>query len=156
MNSSDFWTLATVLESSLMTGRESKAALNKVIEKANVDWEINAPIENLERLKNQISTLGELKSEDTIKNIDNALIKLKEKLKEIKEGTAPEKEEAGQKIESKDKKAEATDFIFNNGFNYGEISSFVGGNIEYGGQLHSHVVNRWDIAVGREFLRKLN
>ena len=46
-----------------------------MIEKANVDWEIDAPIENLERLKNQISTLGELKSEDTIKNIDNALIR---------------------------------------------------------------------------------
>ncbi|MEI7765468.1 MAG: TRAFs-binding domain-containing protein [bacterium] len=154
MNSGDFWTLATVLESSLMTGRESETALNKVIEKSNVDWEINAPIENLERLKNQIGTLGGLKSENIIKNIDNALTKLKEKLKEIKEGTVSEKENTDQKIESKDKKAEATDFIFNNGFNYGEISSFVGGNIEYGGQLHSHVVNRWDISVGREFLKK--
>lgn len=154
MNSGDFWTLATVLESSLMTGRESESALNKVIEKANVDWEINAPIENLEHLKNQISTLEGLESENLIKNIDNALTKLKEKLKGIKEGAVPEKEKADQKIESKDKKVEATDFIFNNGFNYGEISSFVGGNIEYGGQLHSHVVNRWDISVGREFLKK--
>jgi|GEM_PF-2881715 len=154
VNSGDFWTLATVLESSLMTGRKSESVLNKVIEKANVDWEINAPIENLERLKNQINTLEELTSGDIIENIDNALIKLKEKLKEIKGGAESEKEKVAQKVESKDKKTEATDFIFNNGFNYGEISSFVGGNIEYGGQLHSHVVNRWDISVGREFLKK--
>lgn len=154
MNSGDFWTLATVLESSLMTGRESESALNKVIEKANVDWEINAPIENLERLKNQIGTLEEVKSENIIRNIDNALTKLKEKLKEIKEETVSKKEKVTQNVESKDKKTEATDFIFNNGFNYGEISSFVGGNIEYGGQLHSHVVNRWDISAGREFLKK--
>lgn len=152
MNSADYWTLATTLESSLMTGRESETALNKVIENANVEWEINAPIENLERLKNQIGSLNDGGFDGTISNVDNALTKLRERLAEINDGVTHEAK-TDQKIESGDK-IEATDYIFSNGFNYGEISSFVGGNIEYGGQLHSHVVNRWDIAVGREFLAK--
>ncbi len=154
MNSGDFWTLATLLESSLMTGRESVTALNKVIDKANVDWEINAPIENLERLKNQLDSLGNPEFDSTTRNIENALTKLKEKLREIKDGVTTEKETNPQGLETKDNRTEVTDYIFNNGFNYGEISSFVGGNIEYGGQLHAHVVNRWDIGVGREFLKK--
>ena len=51
---------------------------------------------------------------------------------------------------------EATRKISEMGFNYGEIkSNYVGGNIRFGGQLHDHVVNRWDIEVAQDILKYL-
>lgn len=44
--------------------------------------------------------------------------------------------------------------LFAIGFRFGEIkSNDVGGNIDFGGQLHAEVANRWDFAVAREILR---
>ncbi len=53
--------------------------------------------------------------------------------------------------------SEVTKEVFDRGFYFGEIkSNSVGGNIQYGGQLQTRVVNRWDYNIARGILNHLH
>lgn len=150
IQSNDFWTVTTMLESSVLQGKQDERLLDRVLDLAQVDWEINAPIENLNRLKtqlNQFSSLGN--SDELIKNIDWATEKLEERKEQLRANG-----DRAKNNENKEKNS-SSDEILKNGFSYGEIASFSGGNINYGGQLHDHVVNRWDVDVTKKLLNHL-
>jgi len=153
INSNDFWTLATMLESSVITGNKDENILQKVMQRTEAGWEIDAPIQNLQKLKEQLSNFqntDEFKA--VVENINWVLEKLKEKASEISSDVSGKGEGAKKEVGKSSEEAKATEMIFAKGFSYGEISSFAGGNIRYGGQLHDHVVNRWDIGVARGIL----
>ncbi len=155
--SNDFWALATMLETSVLSGKQTDKILAKVIEKASAEWEIQAPIDNLKKLKDQLQNMGDkLPSVKGIQEkIDSVLIHFEGKSKALTEKSnyefnVPENETREEKSLKK-----ITEQLFNKGFSYGEITTFIGGNIEYGGQLHSHTVNRWDISVARSVIEHL-
>lgn len=80
--SDDFWTLATMLEVSVILESDRVAKLLPlVLEKATVDWELQAPIKNLRELKRQIELYGDRleNKEGKIKKIDEALTALERK-----------------------------------------------------------------------------
>ena len=145
IQSNDFWTVTTMLEASILQGKQNERLLNRVLDLAQVDWEIDAPIENLSRLKVQLNQFSSLANKNKlIKNIDWAIEKLEKCKKQLQSGNKQNNENK-EEISPENK-------ILRNGFSYGEIASFSGGNIDYGGQLHDHVVNRWDIDVAKKIL----
>jgi hypothetical protein len=154
MQSNDFWTLATMLESALITGRddEADAALPRLTEKAAAEWEIAAPIDNLLRLRGQLQALGLSLpgSERRIARIDRAVQVLQQRLATLHEPRVAGAAAPAAPSVAAQKAAK----LFSIGFRFGEIkSNDVGGNINFGGQLHSEVANRWDFLVARELLR---
>lgn len=149
--SNDFWTVTTMLESSILQGEQNKRVLDRVLDLAQVSWEIDAPIQNLNRLKNQLEQfLPSQNIENIIKNIELTNIKLEKRKEEIQNGSDRTKGSEEREEES------LSNQIFENGFSYGEIASFSGGNINYGGQLHDHVVNRWDVDLTKQILEELD
>jgi hypothetical protein len=155
LQSNDFWTLATMLESAIITGRddEAAAALPRVAEKAEAEWEISAPIDNLLRLRGQMEALGDRLpgSQRMLARIDRAVQVLRERLLTLHEPMTAAPAAPAAAPSDAARKAEK---LFKIGFRFGEIkSSDVGGNINFGGQLHTEVATRWDFAVAREILR---
>lgn len=167
--SADFWTLATLLESSVIADLDNPRILNNVLRKANQLWEIESPIKNLVNLKKQLESLQNSSTEQLdgesvnsvninkiIENIDLALVPLENRRSILAELTEAGSSESEKSIEIDDPDLKTTEKIFKSGFSYGEIATFVSGNIEFGGQLQSHIVNRFDVKMARGIIESMN
>jgi GGDEF domain-containing protein len=165
LHSSDFWTLTTLLESATITGqdREISAVLPKVLANANVEWMVQAPIDNLVKLRDQLKTLPSAGTPERVARIDGVIDALQHRLETLTEKV--------QVPTAKSRGAQLAESVLNQGHSFAEMArrlsengwalgaittSSVGGNIPFGGQLHSAIVNRWDFTVGRDFLGHLH
>jgi hypothetical protein len=154
LQSNDFWTVTTVLEAAIVNGRddEAAAALPRVLATASAAWEIQAPIDNLLQLRGQANALGSrlAGSEKLVARIDAVVAALNDRKENLSRPLPAQPRVVAKDTPAARKAAK----LFAIGFRFGEIkSNDVGGNINFGGQLHSEVANRWDFAVARELLR---
>ncbi|HAM36873.1 MAG TPA: hypothetical protein DEB40_10595 [Elusimicrobia bacterium] len=156
LESGDFWTLATILESSVILGwdQEVQQALPKVMSKASAEWEIQAPIENLERLRGQIAQAGDRwpQGAQKIRRLDAVIATLRQRLGSLHQKVSDAPAHARRATAAARKAAKLLDI----GFSFGEIkSTALSGNVRFGGQTHEQMVNRWDFAVVRAILKHL-
>lgn len=141
----DFWTAATLLESSIFAGEVTPQMVQHCLETSQHDWELGATIGNLKGVAETIS--AQLASG----KLDEAMT---ERLTNILNTINGNEGNAGvlAVLEGKEPISAEThrtpnDAILNSGFMYGETTTLIGGNIQFGGQLQAHTVNRFDVNV---------
>ncbi|MDR1300817.1 MAG: DUF4071 domain-containing protein [Candidatus Nomurabacteria bacterium] len=144
---SDYWTAATLLESSVFTGEINDDYINHCIETYENDWELDSTISNLESIAETIrgfQSKPELDDamRDRLSHTVDAITKDDGVLSRLK--TALESAHIKTGVD-----ARGADTILDFGFMYGETTTLIGGNIQFGGQLQSHIVNRFDTGVAK-------
>lgn len=148
---SDFWTAATLLESSIFAGEVTAQMVEHCLETSENDWELEATIGNIRGVANTIT--DQLASGEQ----DEATY---ERLRQIVDTINGTEEapgvlailEAGGYEASIESAPTSNDSIIENGFMYGETTTLIGGNIEFGGQLQAHIVNRFDVKVAHSVM----
>lgn len=147
---SDYWTAATLLESSVFADKVTPQMVQSCLETSRNEWELNATVGNLKSVADTIK--AEIASGDHNQSLSERLLKVlkvidgsegKPGIIAILEGKAS--------VESKSIRT-ANDEIVDSGFMYGETTTMIGGNIEFGGQLQSHTVNRFDVKVAHSVM----
>ena len=142
-NTSDYWAAATLLEASVFAGEVSQRMIDNCLATTKNDWELESTLGNLKNVANTIDK--QLESG----NIDAETAERLSKIRELILGNEDEmgviaQLENGSPIEAE--KAETPqDSMLQFGFMYGETTTFIGGNIKFGGQLQDHIVNRFDV-----------
>ncbi len=152
--SNDFWTLADMIQTGLLTGEDIEPALREVAHIEDVaSWQLHYPIEVLKNIIEYTHKHPELfkDAERLAQTASVALSSLEARF----EGRV-EREPLTADYEGGMNLAQATRTIFNSGFHYGELNTFISGNIEYGGQLHSHSVSENDVTIARSILAELD
>ena len=147
---SDFWTAATLLESSIFAGEVTPQMVQHCLETSQHDWELGATIGNLKGVAETISTQlgsGEL---------DEATAERLTKILGIINGDTDNpgvlsvlEGESSLLVETE---TTPNDSIVEQGFMYGETTTLIGGNIQFGGQLQAHTVNRFDVKVAHSVM----
>ncbi len=135
--------VTTLMQTDIILGLESEMerALAEIFRMVQDESRLDAIRTDIEDLRN-------LLAEDPAKLslLENILARLKTP------ATTENRNEYTANIAEGD---EPTKAIFDLGYSYGEIrSNAVFGNISYGGKLHDHVVNQWDIAIARMILNR--
>ncbi len=147
---SDFWAVATLLEASVFSGKVSPEVIQHCIDVSKNDWELEATINNLDRVSRTISDY--LSSEQ----LNPASRQRLSEVKDIIDGDDGVLAKLSRKVKSPDVVSDNARDIRVEGFSYGETTTLVGGNIKYGGQLQDHVVNRFDVEVAYALMRHFN
>lgn len=147
---SDFWTAATLLESSIFAGEVTPQTVQHCLETSQHDWELGATISNLRSVAETISV--QLASGELDSVIAERLAKILDSINgdagnpgvlRVLEGESPLPAET---------EAISADALLDQGFMYGETTTLIGGNIQFGGQLQSHIVNRFDVKVAHSVM----
>lgn len=146
----DFWTAATLLESSIFAGDVTPQMVQHCLETSQHDWELGSTIGNLKAVAETISIqLGS-------GQLDEATIERFTKILGIINGDTDNPGVLsvleGESILSVETDATPNDSILEKGFMYGETTTLIGGNIQFGGQLQAHTVNRFDAKVAHSVM----
>ncbi len=156
INSGDYWTVATQLEAAIISGQDSSLYLEKVLELGQHEWELKAPIANLEQFvtsvreiltNGDIDEVSKTQYEQALISAEVAIRELLSKISGISNGSSG--------TASMESTLSAVQLLEQKGFKYGETTTFIGGNIEFGGQLQSHIVNRFDFEVANALIGQL-
>lgn len=149
----DYWTAATLLEAEVFSGELKPNTIKHCLSTARNDWELDATIKSLSDAGNSIGE--QLLRDDLDDAMRNRLERIRHSIAGVdgvvavlaaganrlaNEGAALDTSELNQGYGDTEK-------FLNTGFMYGETTTLIGGNIQYGGQLQSHVVNRFDVNV---------
>ena len=147
---SDFWTAATLLESSIFAGEVTPQMAQHCLETSQHDWELGATIGNLKGVAEAISV--QLASGVLDPATTERLAKVLTSIRGNGENPGVVSILEGESVLSIDTEITPNDTILSHGFMYGETTTFIGGNIQFGGQLQSHVVNRFDVKVAHSVM----
>lgn len=146
----DFWTAATLLESSIFAGVVTPQMIQQCLETSQHDWELGATIGNLKDVAETIST------QLTSGELDEATTERLTKILGIINGDTDNPGVLsvlkGESTLSVEKETTPNDLIVEQGFMYGETTTLIGGNIQFGGQLQAHTVNRFDVKVAHSVM----
>lgn len=147
---SDFWTAATLLESAIFAGVVTPQMVEHCLKTSKHDWELGATVSNLKSVADIIA--AQLASGE----LDQRTVERLTKIQSIIMGGAGNTSvldilegRASVQIETT---RPNNDSIVESGFMYGETTTLIGGNIQFGGQLQSHVVNRFDVRVAHSIM----
>jgi len=147
---SDFWTAATLLESSIFAGEVTPQMVQHCLETSQYDWELGSTIGNLKGVAETIST------QLTSGELDEATTERLTKILGIINGGTDNPGVLsvleGESTLSVEKETTPNDLIVEQGFMYGETTTLIGGNIQFGGQLQAHTVNRFDVKVAHSVM----
>jgi hypothetical protein len=146
----DYWTAATLLESSIFAGEVTPQMVQHCLETSENDWELESTIGNLkgvaETIRVQLDS-GQLDT-DTRERLASVLGIIVGSDSNPGVLVALERGE----ITSVETEKSPNDAILEHGFMYGETTTLIGGNIQFGGQLQSHIVNRFDVKVAHSVM----
>lgn len=146
----DFWTAATLLESSIFAGEVTPQMVQHCLETSQYDWELGSTIGNLKGVAETIST------QLTSGELDEATTERLTKILGIINGGTDNPGVLsvleGESTLSVEKETTPNDLIVEQGFMYGETTTLIGGNIQFGGQLQAHTVNRFDVKVAHSVM----
>ena len=146
----DFWTAATLLESSIFAGKVTPQMIQHCLDTSQHDWELGATIGNLKNVAETITT--QLESGDLDEATAAKLSRVLEIINGNNEATGVMGVLEGRDSLELEKDFSANDAILESGFMYGETTTMIGGNIQFGGQLQAHTVNRFDVKVAHTLM----
>jgi hypothetical protein len=146
----DFWTAATLLESSIFAGEATPQMVQHCLETSQHDWELGSTTGNLKDVAETISIQldsGQLDEATAVR-----FTKILGIIKGDIDNPGVLSTLEGEHILSVETDATPNDSILEKGFMYGETTTLIGGNIQFGGQLQAHTVNRFDVKVAHSVM----
>jgi len=146
----DFWTAATLLESAIFAGEVTPKMVQNCLETSQYDWELGATVSNLKSVAETIST--HLGSYELDESMTERLTKILGIINGNTDNPGVLSVLEGEQLLSVDTEARPNDLILGKGFMYGETTTLIGGNIQFGGQLQAHIVNRFDVKVAHSVM----
>lgn len=147
---SDFWTAATLLESSIFAGEVTPQMVQHCLETSQHDWELGATIGNLKGVAETIS--AQLGSGELDEATTERLTKILGIINGDTDNPGVLSVLEGESSLSVETETTPNDAIVDQGFMYGETTTLIGGNIQFGGQLQAHTVNRFDVKVAHSVM----
>jgi hypothetical protein len=147
---SDFWTAATLLESSIFAGEVNPQMVQHCLETSQHDWELKATVSNLKAVAETIAT--QLASGELNEATTERLTKVLGIINGTEDSTGVLAVLEGRVSTTPETGRTANDAILDSGFMYGETTTLIGGNIQFGGQLQAHTVNRFDVKVAHSVM----
>ena len=156
--SGDIWTLGTMMEATLLSGKKDPGLEDMYLKSGTISWQYGTTYNKLvqahKNLTSMKSELGDVENIDSIiEGLERFIPKIKQRIIDL-ENKNVEYIPSHKSTNTGDyKKAET---LYQHGLLFGSLDSFIGGNIQYGGGLHKSRVNQLDREIGEIVLEKLD
>lgn len=139
----DYWTAATLLESSIFAGEVTPQMIQLCHETSQNPWELDATLSNVRSIADTITS--QLDSGKLDQKTSEHLTKILDIINGEADNPGVLRMLEGRSSVVIETETIANDSVLESGFMYGETTTLIGGNIQFGGQLQSHIVNRFDV-----------
>ena len=166
--SNNYWVVATLLEFTAMEGLEGSAKrmrnfLSLAMRASRKAQDVLSTAGRIEAILARRERNAATRNDETTQAIRETLAVMRERAAALRkdgdDATAPVALEPAIRAQDPriDRELQATRDILQRMFDFRGIdSSYVGGNVDYGGQTHNTSVSRPDIRLATEILQKLN